>query len=196
MLKGVVLLSLALSGTPQDLFQELYQRSRIQEKELQTLRAHFTETTVSTLLRKPLIASGTLTAARPLTVRLEYTSPEKKIVLLDRERLVVSWPDRGEREELNVVLLQKRVDQYFTRGSLEDLESHFTIKALPDPELQGAYRIDMVPKRKQIEKGLERLQIWLDPKSLSVIQMRMAFPGGDSKTLKLESIELNVPVGF
>ena len=52
----------------------------------------------------------------------------------------------------------------------------------------------MRPKRKQIREGLERLEIWIDRESLLLVQMRMTFPGGDSKTIRLDDSTVNVPV--
>ncbi len=52
----------------------------------------------------------------------------------------------------------------------------------------------MRPKRKQIKEGLERLELWIARESLLLVQMRLTFPGGDSKTIRLDDPELNVPV--
>jgi len=60
--------------------------------------------------------------------------------------------------------------------------------------MRGVDRVDMRPKRKQIKQGLDRLELWIDRESLLLVQMRMRFPGGDSKTVKLEDIAVNVPV--
>jgi outer membrane lipoprotein-sorting protein len=52
----------------------------------------------------------------------------------------------------------------------------------------------MNPKRDQIRKGLELLQIWVDEDTSLLSRMRMAFPGGDSKEIQLEDVRMNVPV--
>ena len=52
----------------------------------------------------------------------------------------------------------------------------------------------MRPKRKQIKEGLERLELWIDRESLLLVQMRMTFPGGDRKTIRLDDVAVNVPV--
>lgn len=174
-----------------DLFEQLYERGRAQEKDLNTLRARFTETTVSTLLKRPIVATGSVVAMRPIKVRLDYETPERKTVLIDRDRLVVVWPEREEREDLQLTELQRRVDRYFTRASLEDLRGHFDVNAEADPELAGSYRIVFLPKRKQIRQGLEQLEIWVERESLMMLRMRMSFPGGDSKTFELAKVERN-----
>lgn len=184
-------LLLGLLSPADDLFDSLYERSREKEKELVSLRGSFTEITVSTLLAEPLVATGTVQAERPLRLQLDYLTPEKKRVSLDGDRLVVDWPERGEVEELNLAQIQKKVDRYFSRATLSELRGHFQIRA---SEEKGVYRVEMVPKRKQIERGLSRLVLWLDPRDLLLREMLMEFPGGDSKRFKLERLELNVPV--
>lgn len=177
-----------------DLFDVLYERTRPQQASLQTIRARFTETTVSTLLTKPLVARGEVIAARPGRVRLDYSSPERKTVVIDAGRLVVVWPDRKEREEIDVGQLEKRIDRYFVDRTPAELRKHFDISAAADARVPHTDRIDMIPKPKQIRTGLSRLALWVDQERLLLTQMRMSFPGGDSKTLAFEGIELNVPL--
>lgn len=178
-----------------DLFDALYERTRPQQASLQTIRAKFIETTVSTLLTKPLVARGDVIAAKPGRIRLDYSSPERKTVVIDAGRLVVLWPDRKEREELDVGQFEKRIDRYFVDRTPVELRKHFDISAAADAKVPGTYRIDMIPKRKQIKTGLSRLELWVDQERLLLTRMRMSFPGGDSKTLAFEGIELNVPLG-
>lgn len=177
-----------------DLFDEIFARARPLQARLQNLRAKFTETTVSSLLAKPGVAKGTLLAATPPRLLLRYGSPEPKVVALAGNKLVVSWPARGEREELDVTDTMKRVNQYFANADASGLRRIFTITASADPEVDKTYRVDMVPKRKQMREGLERLQLWLRQDSLMLVQMRMTFPGGDSNTFRIEDAEMNVPL--
>src|SRR5688572_29959913 len=53
------------AGQAPDLFDELYARGQKQNGNLRTFTAAFTETTSSSLLTRPLVASGTVAAERP-----------------------------------------------------------------------------------------------------------------------------------
>jgi outer membrane lipoprotein-sorting protein len=183
------------ASPPPDLFDEIHARGRLLEAKMQTVRARFTETTVSSLLARPAVAKGTLLAARPPRVLLQYTSPEPKTLLMDGRRLVVTWPDGREPETVDISGTMKRVNQYFTNADVKALRKIFVVQALPATEIPNTYRLDMVPKRKQVKEGLERLQIWLDRDTLFFAQMKMSFPGGDSNTFRIEDAELNVPLG-
>src|ERR1700710_568909 len=73
-------------------FDALYRRGSAINGSLKTLTATFTETTTSSLLTRPLVASGTVAVERPSRVVLHYLLPEPRDVLIDGDRLIVSWP--------------------------------------------------------------------------------------------------------
>jgi outer membrane lipoprotein-sorting protein len=180
--------------TPGDLFDELYRRGVARQKTLKSITATFTETTVSTLLVKPIVARGTIVAAPPARVRMTYLEPEPKTVTMDGRTLTVEWPRRGDRERIDIKDVQKRIDQYFTNASVDELRKMFDIRAEPDPTLRRADRVDMIPRRKQIKQGLEKLELWIDRDSNLLTQMRMSFAGGDRKTIALSDLMVDVPV--
>lgn len=177
-----------------DLFDEIFARARPLQLQLRTMRGRFTETTVSSLLARPTVAKGTMIAAMPPRLVLRYTSPEPKVVALNGNRLAIVWPARGEGESLDITETMKRVNKYFANADPGQLRRVFTIRAFPDPDMAQAYQIDMVPKRKQVREGLERLQIWLHRDTLMFVQLKMSFPGGDSDTIRIEDAEVNVPI--
>jgi len=183
----------ALDAASDDRFDRLYERGVAKQQTLHSIRARFTETTVSSLLVRPLVAHGTITAQRPARVLLSYTDPEVKTLTIDGTSLVIAWPGRAERERLDITDVQKQVDRYFTHASLDELRRLFQISARSDPAVPHADRVEMRPRRKRMQEGLERLDLWIDRDRVLLVQMRMIFPGGDQKTVMLEDIEENVP---
>lgn len=176
-----------------DLFDDLYARADAQRKTIHSVRARFTESTVSSLLTEPLVARGTLVAGEPSNVVMTYTAPEPRTIVINATKLVMMWPGPRKREEIDIKQTQQRVQQYFVKAGLKQLRDLFEIHASLETQ-PASYLIDMRPKPKRIKQGLERLQLWIDPKLLMMTEMRMEFPGGDSKTIRLEDIEMNVPV--
>jgi outer membrane lipoprotein-sorting protein len=179
---------------PKDLFDRLFVRTMEKRQSIHSIRARFTETTTSSLLEKPLVSHGTVIAAPPSRVLMTYTDPERRTVAIDSKSLVVVWPDRREREKIDITQTQKRIDQYFTQATIGQLRSLFEISAQPDRVLRETDRVDMRPKRKQIKEGLDLLEIWIDRESLLLVQLQMTFPGGDRKTIRLDDVIVNVPV--
>jgi outer membrane lipoprotein-sorting protein len=189
-----VIASQAPPQAPKDLFTQIYQSAVTRRQSIHSIRARFTETTVSSLLEKPLAAHGTVIAAPPGRVLMTYTDPERRVLALDGRSLVIVWPDRHEREAIDISRIQKRIDRYFTQANPEQLRSLFEVRAEPDAAMRGADLIDMRPKRKQIKEGLERLTLWVDRERSLLVRMQMTFPGGDTKTIALDDIALNVPI--
>jgi outer membrane lipoprotein-sorting protein len=175
-------------------FEALYLLSRERQAEVESLGARFVETTVSSLLVDPVVARGTLVAVRPGRVVMQYTSGEPRTVVVDGAKLVVYWPRRRERETINIAETQERVKKYFTGAPAAELRRLFDIAVAADPAMPSSYRIDMKARRDQIKRGLERLQIWVDRETTLMVRMRMEFPGGDSKDVRLEDVRVNVPV--
>jgi len=191
-------------AAPPDLFDQLHARIAAAEATRETIRARFTETTTSSLLVKPMVAQGTLIGAksapgtligaRPTRMLITYTSPERKTIFFDTNRLVIIHPDGGATERIDITEIMKTVNNYFTNATPGQLRRAFTVRAFIDPDTAGLYQIELVPRRKQIKQGLERLQIWVTRDTSMLAQMKMSFPGGDSDVFKLEEVQLNVPI--
>ncbi len=123
-----------------------------------------------------------------------YREPDRHSVIIDGKSLAIEWPDRREQQVIDISNMQKRIEHYFAHASIAQLRSMFEISAAPDATVAGRIRIDMRPKRKQVRDGLERLELWIDRDQLLLSQLRMTFPGGDQKTIRLEELTVNIPI--
>jgi len=197
---GLAMLAAAVPGArqgnrPRDPLEDLFSRGRAAQASMRSLSASFTETTVSSLLLKPVIARGTVTAAvSPLRVVMKYVSPEPRLVWMDERTLIVSTPGLKALEEIGIADVQRRVQKYFADASLTDLRSSFDLTLSKDPALPGTDLLEMTPKRRQIKEGLQRLRLWIDSERLLMVRMHMDFPGGDSKRLDFADMQVNVPI--
>jgi outer membrane lipoprotein-sorting protein len=179
------------AAAPPDLFDELYKQGLQKNGTLKTLTASFVETTTSSLLTKPIVASGTVAVERPSHVALRYTEPDERVILIDGDRMTVTWPSRGIRQTKDIGAAQRRIQKYFVDSSPEELRSHFTVTAREADDRAAGYLVEMVPKRKQIQEGLTRLEIWIDRMSLLMSAMRMTFPNGDTKLMTFTNVKAN-----
>jgi outer membrane lipoprotein-sorting protein len=192
---AITLATTAQAGAP-DLFDEIYKRGQPLEKTIRTIRAHFTESTTSSLLTRPLVAEGDLLAVRPSDILLTYTKPERKLLRIDAKTLLFVWPDRRLREAKDIRESQARVQKYFVDKSPDDLRRHFTIVATEETARAGgpAWRVELVPKRKQIQQGVTRIELWIDQATSMLSTMTMTFAGGDTKTMTFTHVEVNPPI--
>jgi outer membrane lipoprotein-sorting protein len=196
---GFIALVLAASATvqaaaPADLFDEIYRKGQPLEQSIKTIRAHFTETTTSSLLVKPVVAEGTLLAVRPSDILLSYTKPEKKLLRIDATTLRFVWPDRKLHESKDIRESQARVQKYFVDKTPGELRRHFAITAAEDAARPGTWRLEMLPKRKQMQQGVTRIELWLDQRTSMLSTMTLTFAGGDTKTMAFTNVEVNAPI--
>jgi outer membrane lipoprotein-sorting protein len=177
-----------------DVFDELYTRGKKANDAMKTLTAHFTETTTSSLLTKPLVARGRVAVERPSRVVLRYSEPDVRTVLIDGNTMTMSWPSRGITQVSDIGTAQGRVQKYFINGTAEDLRNQFEIEDHGTSDKAGTYYVTMVPKRKQIKENLVRLDLWIDRSSLLLDTMKMTFANGDSKTMAFDDVKPNAPI--
>lgn len=191
---AVVILTAQQKPADDDSFDALYRRGSQINASLKTLTARFTETTTSSILTRPLVASGLVAVERPSRVVLHYQQPEQRDVLIDGDRLTLSWPGRRIHEVTNIAAANRRVQKYFVDSRPAQLREQFDIVSEKADDRPHTYRLTMVPRRKQIREGLSRLELWLDQTSLLLAAMRMTFPNGDTKLMVLEDVMSNVPL--
>jgi outer membrane lipoprotein-sorting protein len=194
MLSVFVVNVLAQTGPSDRSFESIFERGRQLNSELKTLTARFTETTTSGLLTRPLVATGTVAVERPSRVVLHYEEPEPRDVLIDGDRLTISWPARHIREVTNIATANRRIQKYFVDAKSERLRDNFTITTRKDNERPHTNLVTMVPKQKQIRDGLTTLDLWIDESSLLLSAMKMTFPNGDTKLMVLDNVVANAPI--
>jgi outer membrane lipoprotein-sorting protein len=178
--------------TRRDSFDDLYARGQRANAAITTLTAHFTETTSSSLLTRPLVSRGVLAVQRPARVVLRYSDPESRVVLIDGDRMTVSWPSHQVRQTTEIGAAQRRVQKYFVNGTAAELRSQFDIEEHDISDRPGTYHVTMVPKRKQIREALARLDLWVMRSTLLLDAIRMTFANGDTKMMAFDEVMPNV----
>ena len=86
------------------------------------------------------------------------------------------------------------VQKYFVDASPKELRSHFDVTAREADDRPNSYSLLMIPKRKQIQEGIERLERWIDRTTLMLSAMRMTFPTGDTKLMTFTDVKQNPPI--
>jgi outer membrane lipoprotein-sorting protein len=175
-----------------DSFDDLYLRGQRAIAAIKTLTAHFTETTTSSLLTRPLVSRGRLAVERPARVVLRYDEPELRVILIDGNRMTMSWPSHDVRQTTDIGTAQGRIQKYFVNGTAAELRGQFDIEELDGSDRPGTLHVTMVPKRKQIRGALARLDLWVMRSTLLLDAMRMTFANGDTKMMAFDEVVPNV----
>jgi outer membrane lipoprotein-sorting protein len=108
--------------------------------------------------------------------------------------MTISWPSANVLSVKDIGASQRRIQRYFVESEPGELRRHFDVSARETDDRHGAYSITMRPKRKQIQEGLTRLDLWLDRTTLLLTGMRMTFPGGDTKTMTFTDVTPNAKI--
>ena len=192
----LLLMSTAAFGRHQaapqpDSFDELYLRGQRANAAIKTLTAHFTESSTSALLTRPIVSHGRLAIERPSRVVLRYTEPEQRVIVVDGNKMTMSWPSHNVRQTTDVGTAQGRVQKYFVNGTAADLRAQFTIEEHGTSDRPGTDHLTMIPKRKQIRETLARLDLWVTRSTLLLDAMRMTFANGDTKMMSFDEVVKN-----
>jgi outer membrane lipoprotein-sorting protein len=185
---------LSAASAPPDLFDRIYAEGQQKNGAMKTLTAAFTETTTSTLLTRPLVATGTVAVQRPAQIALRYTDPEIRRVLIDGARLTIDWPARQVHESRVIGASQQRIQKYFVDSSPDELRRHFEVTASETSDRPNTYLVTMVPTRRQIREGMSRLELWVSRRSLLMEAMRITFPNGDTKLMTFTDVRPDAPI--
>lgn len=177
-----------------DLFDEIVRRGAPVEKTLQTVSASFVETSVSTLLRTPQVARGTLVGRRPNQVRLVYAGADARTVVVNGNTLALDWPARDLKETRDIGGTMRRAERFFVMSSPAELRKHFDIVAVVASDRPGAWRVTFTPKRSQMREGVSRVHLWIDQASMGLRALEMEYPGGDTRLMEFSDVRINPPV--
>ena len=162
-------------------------------KTLQTVSASFVETSVSTLLRTPQVARGTLVGRRPNQVRLVYAGADARTVIVNGNTLALDWPARQMKETRDIGGTMRRAERFFVMSSPAQLRKHFDIVAVVAP-IGPAPGGTSWPKRSQMREGVSRVHLWIDQASMGVRALEMEYPGGDTRLMEFSDVRINPPV--
>ena len=113
---------------------------------------------------------------------------------MDGDRMTVSWPAAKIFTVTDIGAAQRRVQKYFVDSSAKELRGHFDIKARDAEDRPGTYLLAMMPKRKQIQEGVARIDLWLDKTTLLLAAMRMTFPTASTKLMTFTDVKPNAPI--
>jgi len=119
------------------------------QREVNTLRAAVTQRKRHPLLKGEVVTEGTLLFRRPNRLRWEMATPERLIVAIDGQTLVIYRPDRKEAERRDLR------DDFGTRAAIEFLAAGMSFDVA---EMEKRFQVDLYR-----EDG--RLSLVLTPRS-------------------------------
>ena len=182
-----------LSGP--DRLAALVERIKLEQRQLRTLEARFTQQQESSMLTAPEASKGTFSYAAPDKVRWEYASPSPITVVIRGDQMTTWYKDLKRAETLKVGRYSNQIFKYLgASGSLQTLLEYFTVR-LKLPEKKGdPYRMELLPKYQRIAKRLKSMTLWIDGETFFPARLKYVEADGDSVEYQLSDFKRNAPI--
>lgn len=163
------------------------------QKNLRSLRADFTQTTVNPLLKEPMKARGRFYLSKPDSVLWEYTSPEAMQFAIARGEYTGYFPGRKKAERRDVHRWTEQIFRFFAVGqATTELQKFYDIRlGEPGPDMKGSYLLILDPTKRRVRKRVEEVRFWVD--STSYLPMKVAYvnKAGAARTIVFHNVEFN-----
>ncbi len=175
--------------------QALVDRVRLEQQQLKTLEARFTQQQENSMLAAPEESKGTFSYRAPDKVRWEYTSPNPITVVIRGDEMTTWYRDLKRAETLKVGRYSSQVFKYMgASGSLQTLLEYFTVR-LKLPEKKGdPYRLEMDPKYARISKRLKSMTLWIDDQTFFPERLKYVQADGDTVEYQFSDVKRNAPI--
>ncbi len=173
----------------------LVDRVKLEQQQLKSLEARFTQQQESSLLAAPEESKGVFSFVAPDRVRWEYQSPSPITVVIRGEEMTTWYRDLKRAETLKVGRYSSQVFKYLgASGSLQTLLEYFTVK-LKLPEKKGEpYRMELVPKYQRIAKRLKGMTLWIDDATFFPSRLKYVEADGDTVEYQFSDMKRNAPI--
>ncbi|HKI05910.1 MAG TPA: outer membrane lipoprotein carrier protein LolA [Thermoanaerobaculia bacterium] len=173
----------------------LVDRMKLEQRQLKTLEARFTQQQESSMLTAPEESKGFFSYAAPDRVRWEYQTPSPITVVIRGDEMTTWYRDLKRAETLKVGRQSGQVFKYLgASGSLQTLLEYFTVK-LKLPEKKGDdYRLELVPKYQRIAKRLKGMTLWIDGETFFPGRLKYIEADGDTVEYQFSDVKRNMPL--
>jgi hypothetical protein len=179
----VLLLAVALQTAADDA-QWDFARLMTQLAQVETSRARYSEVKRVSMLKEPLILSGTLSYARPDRMEKRQISPFAEVIRVEGERLTVERDGSTRSISLRgVPLIDALVESLRATlaGDAAALQSLYTVRV---DGARNRWRLLLTPRDPEVAGAVRRITIAGSGARLSRIEILE--PGGDSSVMTIQ----------
>ena len=165
-----------------------------QTREIQDLTADFQQHKYTTLLKKPLVSSGTL-RIKGSAMRWDARKPQPNVIAIDESSIQMYYP---RQKALEIYPIERRLSQLAASPifRLDAMRDHFAIERsewtdetvdVPEEHLT----IRLLPTRLELREHLESVTILFNLESGQVAAAAIAYPDQDRLVLIFANVHIN-----
>jgi outer membrane lipoprotein-sorting protein len=172
------------------------ERLQARQREVTTLRATVVQKKRHPLLKDEVVTEGTLLFRRPNRIRWEVATPERTIIVIDDQALVIYRPERreAERRDLRDDFGSRAVVEFLTAGMNLDvaaLEKRFQVDLYRD---DGRLTLVLTPRSRWVAQAIASVTITHFEEEAVPRQIVVTGHKGDSTETSLAHVVVNPPL--
>ena len=163
------------------------------QSSVKTLSARFTETTVSVLLKDPLVAEGRFYMTKPDSIRWEYVRPEEMRFVIYQDQYTGYFPARKSAEKRSIRRWSERIFRFIGLGQAStELEKLYDIRLEEQAEqIDNTYLLVFEPKKRRVRRRIDEVRFWVDKTSFLPQRVEYRSANGNTRVVEFHEIVLN-----
>jgi len=156
------------------------------------LKADFSQEATIKSLKKTEKESGTVYFKKPRRMLWDYSSPQKKKLIINPQTAWLYVPeDKLVYMQNSEALVNSRLTIRFLTG-IGKLRDDFQIKYAPEPlDKAGNYQLELVPKSREAAGGFDKLSVTVDKNSFFIIRCIFKDMYGNVTRITFSNIKTN-----
>ena len=158
-----------------------------------TLTAVFTERKELGLLKDPVVAKGRFFYTKPDDVLWQYTDPDSRYFLINKDELLSYFPRKRKAERVSISMYHDRLLKVLAIGQpSETLRKYYNMHLDETGNtLDGTWLLVLEPRKRMVKKRISELRLWVSRDRSLPVQMQWREPDGDSTTITFEDVRFN-----
>ena len=166
------------------------------QREVKTLRAAVVQRKRHPLLKGEVVTEGTLLFSRPNRLRWEVATPERTIIVIDDQALVIYHPERkeAERRDLREDFGSRAVVDFLTAGmnlNVAEMEKRFQVDVYRD---DGRLSLVLTPQSRWVARAITSVRITQEDADPLPRQIVVVGQKGDRTETLLAHAVVNPPL--
>ncbi len=171
-------------GEPPLTLQNVLKRMTEAAGHLKSLTADIERTKVTVVVNDKSTESGQLFYRKDDRLRIEFSKPDTKIVLLKGDRAQIYTPKIKQVQEYDLSKHRGLVDELLLIGfgkSAKDLQKGYLVTLMGETEMDGrsVAQLELTPKSEKLRAQINKIHLWLDMVSWLPIHQKFFEAGGD-----------------
>jgi outer membrane lipoprotein-sorting protein len=164
------------------------------------MAANFKYLKYTAIVNESSTSTGTIKIKRPkpgqLLGRLDFEAPDKKIVVMDGQKVEIYLPNMKTVQEVDLGKHKVLLEQFFLFGfgtSRRDLEAQYIVSFGGPEAVNGepTTRLELISRNPDVKKQLSKFELWISDRSGYPLQQKFYEPSGDYNVFTYSDMKIN-----